>query len=732
MAVAKSAKVVKTSTPVSKTTTPAKATVAPKPVTQAVPASIAAAQKSTAVPASITTLQTGQNKSTSYTQAPKEKVTATAMTTAQKAQYSPVAGMNKAVAPVTPTPAKTTAPAVSTVSKSTGKGGAGISIPSPKPVVSQTVSPTVSTAGAVKSATNNLINAKDDLNRAQIASSVAKAPSANVNPETIKKIEQNVVTSKENLAVAKQQAVNVGINPDNVSPYKFTPPTAAGIQQTYQATGKSDIQSAIESGVVNTPENQPTFDMGEYTSGEPTGVQVTADELRKQAESYILQSDPETGAVYYVASDGTVLTQEQYQSMLGRIEQAFAVASQSGGGGLRFGTVSPADYTGAGAVGMPTEQTVTVYPTNGVLTGREVANYSDSNNVTATGTGTTSLDPIAGSTQNGMAMLAPSGVYGDQGFFSNPYLEKLSQMQFDYDPSNDPEYLNNSAILENAVTQAMVGRGGMYSSVYQSALSSKLIELQIGMRKAKYDQFVDERAFMLNMAKTTFDMQMSVANYNMDYNKMLFDQEMTVRKYEADRADAEFSKQMQRNEYAMSVAKYNQQLEKDNAYSTLMTDSEKYKYDKTQQERLLTAWKTNKVANLEIASFFGVPLNTSFNSTGAVKAYSSKASQLSTMQKSIVDRSTALGDYETLQLALNDFVIPSSKSTYGGTSADNSSPDQLVSTTSVLSSIKDSASAFKVERAIESNPTMYYNQLGFYGYQQVLKRIDDMTSGLRG
>ena len=509
----------------------------------------------------------------------------------------------------------------------------------------------------------------------------------------------------------------------------------SGIQKAYDTTGKTDIKSAIDSGAVNQAEEQPVFDAGEYTTGEPTGVEVTADDLKAMAESFMLQSDPETGTGYYVSSDGTVLTQEQYQSMLGRIDQAVVYASQFGGGtGLRFGTVSPADYTGGGAVGMPTEvPQQTVSPAVGAgQTGRVVPNSSDSNNITASSSGTSTLDPIAGSVQSSMAITAPSGVYGDQAFFSNPYFEKLAQMQFDYDPNNDPEYLNNSAILENAVTQAMVGRGGMYSSVYQSALSSKLIELQIGMRKAKYDQFVDERNFMLNMAKTTFDMQMSVANYAMDYQKMAFDQEMTVRKYEADRADAEFSKQMQRNEYALSVAKYNREIEKDNAYNTLMVESEQYKFNKTQQERLLSTWKANKVATLEVASYFGVPLNTVFDSSTAVKAYSSKARALSTAQKSIVDRSTALGDYETLQLALNDFIIPSSGTSYTGTSAENSSPDQLVATTAVLSGIKDSSSAFKVEEAIQSNPTMYYNQLGFYGYQQVLKRIDDMTSGMRG
>lgn len=469
---------------------------------------------------------------------------------------------------------------------------------------------------------------------------------------------------------------------------------------------------------------QPTFDLGEFFGQEPTGVEVTADELKKQAESFVMQADETTGTAYYVSPDGTVLTQEGYASMLARLQNAINMSQQYvATGGARFGATSPAGYAGGN---VPAAQAGggLITPSGGISAGNVVANKSDSNNITSTSTGTTTLDPLAGSSSSSMSLTVPSGVSGDQAFFSNPYFEKLASMSFEYNPEDDPEYQNSAAVLENAVTQAMVGRGGMYSSVYQSALSSKLIELQLGMRKAKYDQFVDERSFMLNMAQTTFNMQMSIANYAMDYQKMAFDQEMAVKRYEADRADAAFSKQMQRNEYALKLAQYNQTQEKENAYNSLMITSEQYKYDKTNMEKLLTRWKTNRVADKEIASFFGVKLNTAFGTSSATKAYASKASQLTATKDNITNGAITLGNYEMLQLALNDFVMPQSAPAYTGISAETSSPAQMQATARLLSQI-NSSNIDDWESRIANNAD-YVSNLGWFGYTQVLNQINKL------
>ena len=97
----------------------------------------------------------------------------------------------------------------------------------------------------------------------------------------------------------------------------------------------------------------------------------------------------------------------------------------------------------------------------------------------------------------------------------NKYLTQLNELQFDYDPFSDQEYLRSAAGLENQVAQMMTGRGGIYSSVAASALRSGLVDLQIGFRNQKYNQFVENRNFVMNLA------QMEMQNRNTYFNQIL-------------------------------------------------------------------------------------------------------------------------------------------------------------------------------------------------------------------
>ncbi len=87
----------------------------------------------------------------------------------------------------------------------------------------------------------------------------------------------------------------------------------------------------------------------------------------------------------------------------------------------------------------------------------------------------------------------------------NPYLEVLTSMQFDYNPFEDEDYLRQAAEYEQQVTDMMVGRGGLYSSVTTHALQASLLNLQQNMTKQKFDEFKEERAFMFNLAQFTAD-----------------------------------------------------------------------------------------------------------------------------------------------------------------------------------------------------------------------------------
>lgn len=543
----------------------------------------------------------------------------------------------------TATPAKPSAPAVSTVSKSTS---------SPKPVVSQTVSPTVSTAGAVKSATNNLINAKDDLNRAQIASSVAKAPSANVNPETVKKIEQNVATSKENLAVAKQQAVNVGINPDNVSPYKFTPPTATGTP-----TGKATTGGMAEFKQMEYAENQPDniIEMID-SSGQKEAVNIddllTTGTPEDWQEAGVVD---EMGNPLYQDSYGRMITQADYYQLLGRSQNAIdmtGISPQLGfnqqptGGGVTErptgGMIVPSAGGKGGASGSATNS------------GQLVPNPSDSSNLSNMGDNTTSMMTDGGS---------ESPIRNSMELFANPYFDKLASMQFSYNEQDDPEYQNSVAAVENAVTQAMVGRGGMYSSVYQAALSSKIIDLGIQFRKQRYAEYAEERNFVLTMAKTTFDMQMSMANYDLDIRKMNFDQNMTIAKFKLDQENSAFSRAMQMKEYNLKVSQISAEQNKVSAQSQLYVDQVNLSkdrqlfanymatYDKYNAGAMGSANVPPQLKAFLAANGIAVPAGKSVAST---KAYIDNAMKntFDTRTDYLGQRALALGDIESYSQSL--------------------------------------------------------------------------------
>lgn len=191
----------------------------------------------------------------------------------------------------------------------------------------------------------------------------------------------------------------------------------------------------------------------------------------------------------------------------------------------------------------------------------------------------------------------------------NPYFDQLMSMKFDYDPAKDPEYINGAKVLENQVAQMMVGRGGLYSSVNQAALSSKLIEFQIALRKERYNQFVQDRSFMLQMANTVWDRQDAA-----------FNQYMTVAKYNADREDAMFSRQMQQEQLnlqrasaALAQARYKAEIEAYNGANQLNNLVSQVKYEQGMYSKMYDEWRKTGVASTNVAAYFGTTPGAKFN-----------------------------------------------------------------------------------------------------------------------
>lgn len=231
----------------------------------------------------------------------------------------------------------------------------------------------------------------------------------------------------------------------------------------------------------------------------------------------------------------------------------------------------------------------------------------------------------------------------------NPYQKQLETMKFDYNPQTDTQYLQDAAGLENQVVQMMTGRGGLYSSVAQSALQSRLVALQNDFRVQKYAQFVQDRNFLFDQSKQWFSEQATIWNqkqtekeFAFAQEKEAFDQQMALAQYNLQVQAQQFSQAQARARAAAASnqALYQQQF--DVAAKTLGTEQQiiqtnalRYSRESAIYKQYLERWKTSGVADSYVAKFFGVSQGASLSrSTSAITA---KAAYLDSFKTALRD-----------------------------------------------------------------------------------------------
>lgn len=203
------------------------------------------------------------------------------------------------------------------------------------------------------------------------------------------------------------------------------------------------------------------------------------------------------------------------------------------------------------------------------------------------------ISPITNELQVTDSMIADAEAKKQQ------YIDLVNNAVFEYDPTQDPEYLRQASAYENTIVQMMIGRGGLYSSVTQSGIQSSLINLQMELRAQRYENFVADRNFNMSMAKfysgeqdkffrqqmdlldyqlakekfafdvakEEFDQQLAIAGYNLDvkrleldYQKEQFDQQMAVANYNASRQAEANSLAMRRQELQFRIDQENNRI----------------------------------------------------------------------------------------------------------------------------------------------------------------------------
>jgi hypothetical protein len=229
----------------------------------------------------------------------------------------------------------------------------------------------------------------------------------------------------------------------------------------------------------------------------------------------------------------------------------------------------------------------------------------------------------------------------------NPYKTQLEQMKFEYNPQTDTQYLQDAAGLENQVVQMMTGRGGLYSSVAQSALQSRLVALQNDFRTQKYAQFVQDRNFLFDMSKqwfseqsTKWNQQQTEKEFAFAQAKEAFDQQMALAQYNLQVQAQQFSQAQARSSAraASTQAQYDQQFDVaaknlSSEQTTIQRNAFNYYREAELYKTYLDRWKKTGTADSYVAKYFGVSMGSSLSrSTSAI---TSKAAYLDSYKGTI-------------------------------------------------------------------------------------------------
>jgi hypothetical protein len=224
-------------------------------------------------------------------------------------------------------------------------------------------------------------------------------------------------------------------------------------------------------------------------------------------------------------------------------------------------------------------------------------------------------------------------------------------MQFEWKPEEDPNYQIAVKQAEQAVVNMMVSRGGLYSSVTNSAFQSKLIELQGIFYNQAYDNFKADRAFIVDMAKIAYGREDEAWSRNMQ-----------LLQYQADRDDEMFSRSMQQRNIALDEARFNYQKQQDELQAQHQTNvanlsNRVTQYDQTnsQYNTLMDKWRSNGYATADIAEFFGVAVGTPITSRTGSEAATAVANALTQEYNAITQTAASLGQDTKFFEDMSDF-----------------------------------------------------------------------------
>lgn len=288
---------------------------------------------------------------------------------------------------------------------------------------------------------------------------------------------------------------------------------------------------------------------------------------------------------------------------------------------------------------------------------------SPAQTVTAGGSAATGVSPEV--VQNTANMTGLQGM-------ANQLYEQMNTMSPEWNADADPEYQRDAVQLENKVAQMMVARGGLYSSVARAALSSSMIDLELGYRKQAYERFINERdfvfkqlAFVSERIDAEFQKSMTLKNYELAVQKEQFDQQMAIAQFKAEQAARAASLSIQRAQLKASQerAAAEKQLayaasQQQATYNKLNNEGVQLKVQKQKLSNWIDDYYKHGTLSAEAQSYLGVS-----PSDGIIPITSAVKNRMSFVETQVADWQSRVVSFGDAQFTLEAYSDLFKKST---------------------------------------------------------------------
>lgn len=470
---------------------------------------------------------------------------------------------------------------------------------------------------------------------------------------------------------------------------------AQAVQQATIANNSAMSGSYPAQGAINpelatgTPSYQQMTPAQSAQITPPSGQQLGADAMR--------MANPELNAMYATNPNtvneiaGQMATPQSNLPSNPPIQTGSSALGVAGGGNLPSGQatsqtpVQTVNYKGLGhSLDTPNEPTSTV-----PVTGTRNSGLGGSS---GSGLAITSapVTTIGATSANGEATMSPELAQSIATGTSlvnqaNELYTELNTMSPEWNSDEDKDYQRDAVKLENKVAQMMVARGGLYSSVARAALSSSMIDLELGYRKQAYERFITNRDFVFKQLQfvssridAEFDKAMSVKNYELAVQKEQFNQKMQIAEFKAAQAARAASQRIQQAQLKASQdrAAAEQQLafasqQQQATYNGLKQDQATLKIQQAQLDQYKTQYANSNYLSNEAAAYLGVDSNEGF--MGSMQALAKAQYAIDTKYADLQSRTLSFGDSQTT-LEIYSGVLPK-----------NSSPDEISETYDIFS-----------------------------------------------